>query len=40
MFNDRYNLTKSVLSGKKTMTRRLIKTPRIFKGKIKEFLCK
>ena len=32
MFNDRYNLTESVLSGKKTMTRRLIKTPRIFKG--------
>ena len=32
MFNDKYGLTKAVLSGRKTMTRRIVKTPRTFKG--------
>lgn len=32
MFNDRYGLTKAVLSGRKTMTRRVIKAPRKFRG--------
>ena len=33
MFNDRYGLTKAVLDGRKTMTRRIIKTPRTMEGK-------
>lgn len=33
MFNDRYGLTKAVLKGRKTMTRRIIKTPRTMEGK-------
>lgn len=33
MFNDKYGLTKAVLEGRKTMTRRIIKTPRIMEGK-------
>ena len=33
MFNDRYGLTKAVLEGRKTMTRRIIKTPRTMEGK-------
>lgn len=32
MFNDKYSLTQAVLDGRKTMTRRIIKCPRIFKG--------
>lgn len=32
MFNDKYNLTQAVLDGRKTMTRRIIKCPRTFKG--------
>lgn len=33
MFNDKYGLTQAVLDGKKTMTRRIIKTPRTMEGK-------
>lgn len=33
MFNDQYELTKAVLEGRKTQTRRIIKCPREFKGK-------
>jgi len=32
MFNDRYGLTEAVLTGRKTMTRRIVKGPRRFKG--------
>ena len=32
MFNDEYSLTQAVLDGRKTMTRRVIKCPREFKG--------
>ena len=32
MFNDRYGLTDAVLTGRKTMTRRIVKCPRRFKG--------
>lgn len=32
MFNDKFQLTKSVLEGRKTQTRRIIKCPREFKG--------
>lgn len=32
MFNDRYGLTEAVLSGKKTMTRRIVTCPKSFKG--------
>lgn len=32
MFNDKYSLTQAVLDGRKTMTRRIIKCPRTFKG--------
>ena len=32
MFNDQYGLTKAVLEGRKTQTRRIITTPRMFKG--------
>lgn len=33
MFDDKYGLTKAVLEGRKTMTRRIIKTPRTMEGK-------
>lgn len=33
MFNDKYGLTKAVLEGRKTMTRRFIKAPRTMEGK-------
>lgn len=33
MFNDRYGLTKAVLEGRKTMTRRIIKAPLTMEGK-------
>lgn len=33
MFNDKFQLTKAVLEGRKTQTRRIIKCPREFKGK-------
>ena len=33
MFNDRYCLTKAVMEGRKTMTRRIIKAPRTMEGK-------
>ena len=32
MFNDKFQLTKAVLEGRKTQTRRIIKCPREFKG--------
>lgn len=32
IFNDDYGLTQAVLDGRKTMTRRIIKCPRTFKG--------
>lgn len=32
MFNDRYGLTQAVIEGRKTETRREIKTPRTFRG--------
>lgn len=32
MFNDRYGLTKAVLEGQKTMTRRIIKAPKTMEG--------
>ena len=32
LFNDKYSLTQAVLDGRKTMTRRIIKCPRTFKG--------
>lgn len=32
MFNDKYGLTQAVLEGRKTMTRRIIKCPRTFRG--------
>lgn len=32
MFNDRYGLTKAVLKGRKTMTRRIIKAPKTMEG--------
>ena len=33
MFNDKFGLTQAVLEGRKTMTRRIIKTPRTMEGK-------
>ena len=33
MFDDKYGLTKAVLEGRKTMTRRVIKAPRTMEGK-------
>lgn len=33
MFNDKFQLTKAVLEGHKTQTRRIIKCPKEFKGK-------
>ena len=33
MFDDKFGLTKAVLEGRKTMTRRIIKTPRTMEGK-------
>lgn len=33
MFNDKYGLTKAVLEGRKTMTRRVINAPRTMEGK-------
>ena len=33
MFNDRYGLTRAVLEGRKTMTRRIIKAPLTMEGK-------
>jgi hypothetical protein len=33
MFNDKYGLTKAVLEGRKTITRRVIKAPRTMEGK-------
>ena len=33
MFNDKYGLTKAVLEGRKTQTRRIITIPNTFKGK-------
>ena len=32
MFNDKFGLTQAVLEGRKTMTRRIIKYPRTFRG--------
>lgn len=32
MFSDKYGLTQAVLDGRKTMTRRIIKCPRTFRG--------
>lgn len=32
MFNDKFDLTQAVLEGRKTMTRRIIKYPRTFRG--------
>lgn len=32
MFNDKIGLTQAVLEGRKTMTRRIIKCPRTFRG--------
>lgn len=32
MFNDKYSLTQAVLDSRKTMTRRIIKCPRTFRG--------
>lgn len=32
MFNDKFHLTQAVLEGRKTMTRRIIKCPRTFRG--------
>ena len=32
MFNDKFGLTEAVLNGKKTMTRRIIKCPKTFRG--------
>jgi hypothetical protein len=32
MFNDKFDLTQAVLDGRKTMTRRIIKCPRTFRG--------
>lgn len=32
MFNDKFGLTKAVLKGRKTMTRRMVRIPRTFKG--------
>lgn len=32
MFNDKYGLTKAVLEGRKTQTRRIVKSPRKFRG--------
>lgn len=32
MFNDEFSLTQAVLEGRKTMTRRIIKCPRTFRG--------
>lgn len=32
MFNDKYGLTKAVLEGRKTMTRRIIKAPKTMEG--------
>lgn len=34
MFNDHYGLTEAVLSGRKTMTRRIITCPKTFKGEL------
>lgn len=33
MFNDKFQLTKAILEGRKTQTRRIIKIPRTFQGK-------
>ena len=33
MFNDKYSLTQAVLNGRKTMTRRIIKCPKTYKGR-------
>lgn len=33
MFNDKYGLTKSVLEGRKTQTRRIVTHPKTFHGK-------
>ena len=33
MFNDKYGLTRAVLDGRKTMTRRIIKCPKVIDGK-------
>lgn len=33
-FNDKFGLTQAVLDGRKTMTRRIIKCPRTFKGEL------
>ena len=32
MFNDRYGLTDAVLTGRKTMTRRIVRCPKTFRG--------
>ena len=32
MFNDKYGLTEAVLKGRKTMTRRIVKCPKTFRG--------
>lgn len=32
MFSDRYGLTEAVLSGRKTMTRRIVRCPKTFRG--------
>ena len=32
MFNDKYGLTKAVLDGRKTQTRRIVTYPKTFKG--------
>lgn len=32
MFNDRYGLTQAVLDGRKTMTRRIVRCPKTFRG--------
>ncbi len=34
MFNDRFGLTKAVLEGRKTMTRRIIKAPKTMEGQL------
>ena len=35
MFNDKYELTRAVLEGKKTMTRRIV--PQGFLGKVRKY---
>lgn len=32
MFNDRYGLTEAVIAGRKTMTRRIVRCPKTFRG--------